>query len=309
MIDLLTVPRAYSGSIPRNPERSAVSLNSIPTTVACAGSKTPRGVKVFGPRNARAPKTWSQAARPLSRGQIYHILRNPLYCGRIRHKDKVWPGQHDALIDDALWERVQTLLQTRSGRSRTRGGHSDTNETTSPSPAWLTGKLRDETGDRLTPTHTTKAGRRLRYYVSNRLVSGRGPDRLAPAGRRARGARPGPADRAPGTGTQEHRLLARPDSAMADEIGRAIASLQQGLEGTRGQVAAALDDHGYLTRSEIRITLDLTALSARLALPPMISIRRWVLCPRRFRSDGAVLRRRSWWARRNRTQIGICRPC
>lgn len=36
----------------------------------------------------------------------------------------------------------------------------------------LVGKLRDETGDRLTPTHTQKQGRRHRYYVSNRLIAG-----------------------------------------------------------------------------------------------------------------------------------------
>lgn len=42
----------------------------------------------------------------------------------------------------------------------------------------LLGKLRDETGDILTPSHTKKGNRRHRYYVSNRLVSGK-PD---PAG-------------------------------------------------------------------------------------------------------------------------------
>lgn len=36
-------------------------------------------------------------------------------------------------------------------------------------------KVRDETGDLLTPTHTQRHGRRIRYYVSNRLVTG-GPD-------------------------------------------------------------------------------------------------------------------------------------
>jgi site-specific DNA recombinase len=216
-------------------------------------------------RNTRGVVT---GGKPLSRGQIYHLLRNPLYRGRIRHKDKVWPGQHEAIIDDTLWERVQTLMQTSSGRSRTRlGGHSDTKRTVPPSPAWLTGKLCDETGDRLTPTHTTKAGRRLRYYVSNRLVSG-GADptgwRLPAATLEARvrdlliahleWAR------------REHRLLARPDSARADEIGRAFSAVQQGLEDTYGQDAAALVDHGSLTRSEIRVTLDLAALSTRLGI-------------------------------------------
>jgi len=34
----------------------------------------------------------------------------------------------------------------------------------------LTGLLFDETGDRLTPSHATKQGRRYRYYVSRRLI-------------------------------------------------------------------------------------------------------------------------------------------
>lgn len=37
----------------------------------------------------------------------------------------------------------------------------------------MLGKFRDETGDRLTPTHTKKKGGRIRYYVSNGLVSGK----------------------------------------------------------------------------------------------------------------------------------------
>jgi hypothetical protein len=40
----------------------------------------------------------------------------------------------------------------------------------------LTGKVFDETGDRLTPSHTkTAKGRRLRYYVSHRLIRSTGP--------------------------------------------------------------------------------------------------------------------------------------
>ena len=42
-------------------------------------------------------------------------------------------------------------------------------QTSTASP--LVGKLRDETGDRLTPSHTQRHGRRLRYYVSRRLLT------------------------------------------------------------------------------------------------------------------------------------------
>lgn len=46
-----------------------------------------------------------------------------------------------------------------------------------PSP--LVGKIFDETGDRLTPSHSQKNGKRLRYYISGRLVTerkGKHPD-------------------------------------------------------------------------------------------------------------------------------------
>ncbi len=44
-------------------------------------------------------------------GHIYHILTNPIYAGRIRHKTKVWPGQHPALIDPDEWDGVQEWLK------------------------------------------------------------------------------------------------------------------------------------------------------------------------------------------------------
>ncbi len=96
--------------------------------------------------------------KPFSRGQIYHILRNPIYLGLIRHKDKTWPGQHKAITDEELWDRVQDKLITANGQTKGQ--------------SLLTGKLFDETGDRLTPTSTTRRGRKLRYYVSNRLIAG-----------------------------------------------------------------------------------------------------------------------------------------
>ncbi|WP_206749744.1 hypothetical protein [Paracoccus suum] len=63
------------------------------------------------------------------------------------------------------------MLTEAAGRKR--------GETSLPPPgASLTGKLVDETGDRLTPTHTQKGGRRYRYYISSRLVTG-GSDKSA----------------------------------------------------------------------------------------------------------------------------------
>ncbi|PKP63438.1 MAG: recombinase family protein [Alphaproteobacteria bacterium HGW-Alphaproteobacteria-8] len=101
---------------------------------------------------------------PLGRGHIHQILTNPLYAGRIRHRRKVFEGQHPAIIAPDLWEQVQVLLQQDASKPRQR---------TAPSSiSLLAGKLFDETQDRLTPTHAkTKSGKRLRYYVSHRLIA------------------------------------------------------------------------------------------------------------------------------------------
>ena len=98
------------------------------------------------------------------RGHLHHILSNPVYAGRIRHKGQVYDGRHPAIIEPEVWDKVQELLQ--SGAVVSRG--SKKKATSSP----LVGKLFDETGDRLTPSHTQKNGKRLRYYVSRRLISG-----------------------------------------------------------------------------------------------------------------------------------------
>jgi len=103
--------------------------------------------------------------KPFDRGHIHHILSNPIYAGRIRHKGQVFEGQHLAIIDPAIWEKVQEMLQEATFKSR------GTNRTAIRS--LLVGKLFDETGDRLTPSHSRKNGKRLRYYISHRLVKDR----------------------------------------------------------------------------------------------------------------------------------------
>ncbi|WP_371225351.1 recombinase family protein [Roseovarius sp. 2305UL8-3] len=111
---------------------------------------------------------------PFSFGHIYYILTNPIYAGRIRHKANVYPGQHPALIEPEIWDTLQDQLMGRSAsnrlgkeRGKGRGGRKQV--------SLLIGKLFDETGDRLTPSHTKSSkGHRLRYYVSNRLIRSKG---------------------------------------------------------------------------------------------------------------------------------------
>lgn len=97
------------------------------------------------------------------RGHIHHILTNPIYAGRIRHKDKVYKGQHPAIIDADTWDKIQLLLKDKAAFKR-----GDDARVTRPS--LLIGRVYDETGDRLTPSHSKKNGKRLRYYISHRLA-------------------------------------------------------------------------------------------------------------------------------------------
>ncbi len=105
------------------------------------------------------------------RGHIHHVLTNPVYAGRIRHKDQVHDGQHDSIIDPDRWDAVQLRLQGMASRIRLKK--------TPRHVSLLCGKIFDETGDRLTPSHSkTKKGTRLRYYVSHRLIARSGEENL-----------------------------------------------------------------------------------------------------------------------------------
>ena len=112
--------------------------------------------------------------KPLSRGALYIMLQNRLYRGEISHRDAVYPGEHPAIIDQALWDAVQQRLTEH----RANGS----NRPSGTMPSLLTGLLYDETGDRLVPSHAVKGGKRYRYYVSARLITSSRSD--APDGMR-----------------------------------------------------------------------------------------------------------------------------
>ncbi len=104
--------------------------------------------------------------KPFSRGALYALLQNRLYIGEVVHKDSSYPGMHDAIMDDALWQAVQARLATNRV-DRQVGRYAK-------KVSLLAGLIFDGRGDRLTPSHANKAGRRYLYYVSEGLIQGRG---------------------------------------------------------------------------------------------------------------------------------------
>ena len=94
--------------------------------------------------------------QPFSRGSLYGLLSNPIYVGKIRHKDKTFDGRHEAILDKDLWDRVQALL----AKNRVV----DLNKTRAKAPSLLAGLLVHEDGRPFQPSHSNKNGVKRRYY-------------------------------------------------------------------------------------------------------------------------------------------------
>ena len=96
-----------------------------------------------------------------TRGQLYHLLRNVTYTGRIGHKDKTYPGLHKPIVEPEMFEAVQAVLASNLQGSRTRAS--------AASPSMLANRIVDDAGEPLIATHASKGKVRYRYYVSRSL--------------------------------------------------------------------------------------------------------------------------------------------
>lgn len=96
-----------------------------------------------------------------SKGQLYHLLSNRVYIGKITHKDKVYDGEHEAIICDDFFEKVQKLLYENKV-DKTCGVKSSSN-------SLLAGLIFDDKNNLMTPSHSNSHKRRYRYYISTAL--------------------------------------------------------------------------------------------------------------------------------------------
>jgi site-specific DNA recombinase len=115
----------------------------------------------------------AKSGKPVEKGYLYRIISNPVYAGEARHKGTSYPGEHSAIIDRALWQRVQDILKEsprkRATRSRAR------------TPSLLKGLIFGPSGTAMTPSHTRRNGKLYRYYIDMDVLK--------------RGAAPGPVSR------------------------------------------------------------------------------------------------------------------
>ena len=109
-----------------------------------------------------------------SRGSLYDILQNRIYVGEITHHNESFTGEHQAILPQELWDKVQARLAANNQARR--------NGTSAKCPSLLSALIYDELGNRFTPSHAVKNGKRYRYYVSQAAIHHRtgakGPSRI-----------------------------------------------------------------------------------------------------------------------------------
>ena len=135
------------------------SCTELAREVGARGIRTPRG-------------NW------IDKKYIYRMLSNRAYIGEAVHKGDSYPGEHDAIVDCEMWDKVHVILQ-ESPRRRAARTRADT-------PALLKGLLFGPDGAAFSPTHTRKGDRLYRYYVSQTVLkhgAGSCPIGRVPAGK------------------------------------------------------------------------------------------------------------------------------
>ena len=154
-------------------ENEAATVRMIFQRFAAIGSATMLA------KALAAESVLNKRGKLVDKGFLYKLINNRVYLGEAVHKGTAYPGEHAAIIDQALWDNVHAILQ--------ESPHLRAKNTRAQTPALLKGIIFTETGTAMTPTATKKGSRLYRYYASMDLIRNRpigesaGPLRL-PAG-------------------------------------------------------------------------------------------------------------------------------
>jgi len=149
VIDKKLVPNAEEAKTVQHIYRRYLALPSVKALM--------EELKAEGVVNKRRAE--NKGGQPFVRGPLYHVLSNPIYIGKVAHRGQLHDGQHEAIIDQALWDAVQAKRTTAIGNKRDRGNGQH--------GSLLTGMIRDHADRPMSPSHAVKQQRRYRYYVSS----------------------------------------------------------------------------------------------------------------------------------------------
>ena len=97
---------------------------------------------------------------PFRRGSLFHLLKNPIYRGKIVHKSQIYDGEHEAIVDEGLWEQVKLRLAEKAPPRK--------RPTNDPQHALLRGLMTDPHDRPMVPTYGSKGTRRYCYYETRK---------------------------------------------------------------------------------------------------------------------------------------------
>src|ERR1700723_2564253 len=100
---------------------------------------------------------------PFTRGPLAHLLPHRFYIGEAPFKGEVLHGEQPRILDRDLFDAVQAKLGEQTTNHRTTRMNSE---------ALLTGRIFDDRGNRMSPSHVRKGGLKYRYYLSSALFHG-----------------------------------------------------------------------------------------------------------------------------------------
>src|SRR5205823_5498851 len=100
---------------------------------------------------------------PFMRGPLAHLLRNRFYIGDVPFKGEILKGEQPAIVDRDVFEAVQAKLSEQVNGHRAARMKSE---------ALLIGRIFDDRGNRMSPSHARKGGVKYRYYLSSALLQG-----------------------------------------------------------------------------------------------------------------------------------------
>jgi site-specific DNA recombinase len=109
-------------------------------------------------------KQWTTRAgrcrggQPFSKSTLRFLLTNVSYLGQVKHEGQVYPGEHEAIVSEKLFNQVGRLLTRPSGKRQPHG--------TGTVRGLLHGKLYcTACQSRMMHTYTSRGSKRYRYYV------------------------------------------------------------------------------------------------------------------------------------------------
>jgi site-specific DNA recombinase len=177
---------------------------------------------------------------PFNKANLHHLLTNPVYAGKIRHKTDLYDGEHEAIVSPETFNRVQDQLHhnCRTGGAEVRNRHG----------ALLKGLMHCKAcGRAMVHTFTAQGAKRYRYYAcTNAIKRGRDscPSRSLPAGEIERVV------------VDQVRCIARDKDLLADV-------LRQAKEQMDGEVAALQKEQADLKQELRRHHVEIRDIATR----------------------------------------------